>query len=324
MSSVKLAEVASPHLPAAVQYAILSPDEAAELPMCLLLLGRGGTREALLDLQPLFEEGWQSGIVLPMRIATLTAGLDYYMEEPSGPIRWDTFLVSNFVPLLRSQFDFAQCAIAGISAGGYGALKIAFANAGVFDAVAAMQPMLEPAVHASDVRPRNRLHHTAGGPAQLVGQDPDPVLWESNNPANRALRHSRQIQDAGLRIYLEAADNDFLNAHDGAEFLHRLLWQQDISHEYRLMQGADHGGASMRPRLAAMFSWLSSVWRKPAIDLAAEQNALDWLRSDMQSKPPAGATTTNSFIHFLRSNFEPIRSQAAQRDPTTTRRYGEL
>jgi hypothetical protein len=49
------------------------------------------------------------------------------------------------------------------------------------------------------------------------------MLWESNNPAHRALAYTQQIQDAGLGIYLEAADNDFLNAHDGAEFLHRLL-----------------------------------------------------------------------------------------------------
>ena len=324
MSSVKLAEATSQHLPAAVQYAVLSPDESGQLPICLLLMGGGGTREALFDLQPLFDEWWRSGVVLPMRIATPTPGFDYYLEEPSGPVRWDTFIVNDFVPLLRSQFDFAHCSIAGISAGGYGALKIAFAHPAVFDAVAAMQPMLEPALRESDIRPRNRLHHSAGGPAQLIGPERDPILWESNNPANRALARCREIQEAGLGIYLEAADNDFLNAHDGAEFLHRLLWQLDISHEYRVVRGADHGGPSMRPRLAAMFSWLSSIWQRPAIDSAAEQNAINWLESGMQGRPPAGATTTHAFIQFLRKRFEPIRSQAAQLDPTTTRRYGDL
>lgn len=176
MSSVKLSEVASQHLPAAVEYAVLSPDDAAELHMCLLLMGGGGTREALFDLQPLFDERWRTGLVLPMRIATLSAGLDYYMEEPSGPVRWDAFIVNDFVSLLRSQYGFASCAIAGISAGGYGALKIAFAYPAVFNAVAAMQPMLEPGLRESDVRPRNRLHHSAGGPARLVGQERDPML----------------------------------------------------------------------------------------------------------------------------------------------------
>jgi hypothetical protein len=97
MSSVKLSEVASQHLPAAAEYAVLSPDDGAELHMCLLLMGGGGTREALFDLQPLFDEWWRTGLVLPMRIATPSAGLDYYMEEPSGPVRWDAFIINDFV-----------------------------------------------------------------------------------------------------------------------------------------------------------------------------------------------------------------------------------
>src|SRR5271156_5002358 len=44
-----------------------------------------------------------------------------------------------------------------------------------------------------------------------------------------------------------------LNAHDGAEFLHRVLWELDLSHEYHLVRSADHGGLTMRPRLRAMF-----------------------------------------------------------------------
>lgn len=291
--------------------------------MCLFLMGGGRTRDALLDLQPVFNEWWNTGVVLPMRIATLTPGLDSYMEEPGGPIGWDTFIVGEFVPLLRSQYGFARCAIVGILAGGYGALKIAFAKPGMFDAVAAMQPMLEPGLRESDVRPRNRLHHAAGRPDRLVGAKRDAALWESNNPSNRVLAHIQEIRDAGLGLYLEAADNDFLNTHDGAEFLHRVLWQQDISHEYRLVRGAEYGGPSMRPRLAAMFSWVSA-WRKPVIDSAAEEKATQWLEGGMQGKPPARATNTDAFVQFLRSGFEPLRAQTAQLDPTTNRRYGEL
>ena len=44
----------------------------------------------------------------------------------------------------------------------------------------------------------------------------------------------------------------------------------------------------------------------------------------MQDKPPAGATTTSAFIQFLRAGFEPRRTQAAQSDPTTNRRFGHF
>lgn len=201
---------------------------------------------------------------------------------------------------------------------------MAFVQPTLFDAVAVMQPMLEPGLRESDVGQRNRLHHSAGGLAQLVGPQRNPALWESNNPGNRARQHRNAIRDSGLAIYIDAAENDFLNAHDGAEFLHRLLWDLDISHEYRLLRGADHGGPSTRPRLAALFSWLTSLWKEPPLDAAAEENATRWLQSGMQGKPPAGATTTKAFIRFLRTRFEPIRSDAAKLDPSTYRRFGVL
>ena len=55
MSSIELAEITSGYLLAPVQYAILSPADASELPMCVLLLGGGGTRDALFDLQRTIE-----------------------------------------------------------------------------------------------------------------------------------------------------------------------------------------------------------------------------------------------------------------------------
>jgi len=54
----------------------------------------------------------------------------------------------------------------------------------------------------------------------LIGPARDSPLWESNKPANIANANTQQIRDSGLAIYLEASDRDFLNAHDGDEFLH--------------------------------------------------------------------------------------------------------
>jgi hypothetical protein len=67
-----------------------------------------------------------------------------------------------------------------------------------------------------------------------------------------------------------------------------------------------------------------SLWNPPPPDAAADQAATVWLQSGMQGKPPAGATTTNAFVHFLRAGFEPLRAQAALKDPTTNRRFGRF
>jgi S-formylglutathione hydrolase len=288
-------------------------------------MGAGGTRNSLCDLEGLFDSWWAENEIPPMVIATPTAGLDYYLENPGGPIRWDSFLTDDFIPHLRSTCNVSDiAAITGISGGGYGALKLAFARSDVFTGVAAMQPMLEPGLRESDVHPRNRLHHAAGGPPELVGPSRDPSLWESNNPANRAREHAQQIRESGLAIYLEAGDNDFLNAHDGAEFLHRVLWDLDISHEYHLVRDADHGGPTMRPRLRAMFAWIGSLWNPITPDRDAEKAATIWLQSGMKGKAPAGATTTNAFIRFMRAGFEPLRTRAEETDPDTKRRFGRF
>jgi len=108
-------------------------------------LGAGGTRDSLFDLQALFDVWWADGSVPAMIVVTPTAGLDYYLEDPAGPIRWESFLAADFIPHLRSACNVSDAAvIAGISGGGYGALKLAFARPQLFAGVAAMQPMLEP------------------------------------------------------------------------------------------------------------------------------------------------------------------------------------
>jgi S-formylglutathione hydrolase len=295
---------------ASIPYAVLAPEHNGPLPLCIFLLGAGGSRENLLDLQPVFDGWWNEGLLPPVAIAVPTPGPDY--------MTWDSFLADELIPQVRAEFDATEAVVlAGISGGGYGALKLAFAHPEMFAAVAAMQPMLEPGLRQLDVGARNRLHHAAVAP-------PGAAAWEANNPANRARANVQAIRDSGMAIYIDAADLDFLNAHDGAEFLHRTLWDLDLAHEYHLVREADHGGPTMRPRMRAMFAWLAGVLRPPVLDSTVEEAAAAWLGSPMQGKPPAGATTSEAFIKFMRARFEPLRKKASESDPSTLRRYGKL
>lgn len=192
--------------------------------------------------------------------------------------------------------DRSSTAITGISMGGYGALKTAFSRPEVFGVVAAMQPMLEPGLHDRDIGARNRLHHLSGGPARLIGPGRDADLFEANNPANSAQAQVDSIRESGLAIYVEAGDADFVNAHDGAEFLHRVLWDLDLSHEYRLTRGADHGGPTMHPRMLAMYSWTGA-------------SLISGAESD-------------EFLRSVRAQLQPVRDRAAVLDATTNRRFG--
>ena len=309
-SNVALSELSSPALPQTVPYAVITPpryQEAVSLPLCLVLMGGGGSRQSLVECQPLFDRWWSEGTLAPMVLATPSAGLSFYLEDPEDGVRWESFILEDFMPHLRTSCrvggDPRSTAILGISMGGYGALKTTFAQPERFAAVAAMNPMLEPGYRDSDVGARNRLHHTSGGPARLVGRTRDPELFAANNPANRARTNAARIRESALAIYLEVGDNDFVNAHDGTEFLHRVLWELDLSHEYRLVRGGDHGGPTFRPRLRAALAWLSAVLTRPTVvEPTPEERALDTLRAALQ----------------------PLRDQAAAVDPTALRRFGIL
>ncbi len=106
---------------------------------------------------------------------------------------------------------------------------------------------------------------------------------------------------------MDTADNDMVNAHDGAEFLHRVLWDLDISHDYHLVRNADHGGPTFVPRMRAMLEWLSAVLAK------AEEPLGD----------PA-SPSSNAFLQMVRAQLQPLRDQAAAVDSTIHRRYGVL
>lgn len=334
-SRVELHEMPSSNLPGAVLYALITPPgygESKPLPLCLILMGGGGSRQSLVDCQPLFDEWWSQGSFPSMVLATPSPGMSYYLQDPAGEVRWDSFLAEEFVPHLRAKCnvggDRLSTAITGISVGGFGALKTAFAYPDQFGAVAAMHPLLEPGFHDSEVGARNRLHHLAGGPPQLVGVTRVPALIESNNPANRARANAELIRDTGLAIYVECGDDDFLNAQDGAEFLHRVLWDLDLPHEYHLVRGADHGGPTMRPRMRAMYVWIGAVLsalRSQAVELAAEQLAVNaWIEGGMAGNPPAAPPASQEFVQILRAQLRPLRDAAAKSDPTTGRRFGVL
>jgi S-formylglutathione hydrolase len=294
-SNIELAEISSEHLSESVPYAALIPPGSGPFPLCLVLMGGGGSRQSLVDCQPLFDRWWPEGVVAPMILATPSAGMSYYLG-------WDRFVIEEFIPHLRAMYATGATAITGISMGGFGALNIAFAHPENFAAVAVMNPMIEPGLQDEQIGARNKIHHATGGPPSLLGPARDPEVFATNHPANRAIANADRIRQTRLSVYLEAGDNDFVNAHDGTEFLHRVLWDLDISHEYHLVQGADHGGPTFRPRMRATYAWLTAALAWPPSEPSAEQVALDAIRAQL----------------------EPLRNQAAAADPTAQRRFGVL
>lgn len=332
---VDLDELASDLIPSPAPYAVLVPEGVpGPLPLCLTLHGGGSNRDFLVEQRPLLEALMNGGQLPPMVFATVSTGeLSFYFDHPDGSAHWESFVAEAFLAHIRKSHDVRSdregTVITGISMGGYGSLKIAFRSPEKFLAVAAMEPAVEPALRADDRRPRNSFFYAADFISELAAESSAPEVWEANQPSVRARANADAIRDSGLAIYLEVGDDDGLLLHDGTEFLHRVLWDLDISHEYHLVRNGDHLGPSLAKRLVETFSWLGSVLTQKetdAIELSESERAwMAWAgRGFSGEAPPPLDPTSPGAPKMLRMQFADAFEEAARADPSARRRFGPL
>jgi S-formylglutathione hydrolase len=152
--------------------------------------------------------------------------------------------------------------------GGMGSLRMAVKYPEVFQAVASQEPAIEPALTYDDTKLRDTFYRVTPFIKQIYGDPIDKDYWAANNPATIINKEPSRL--LGLGIYLEAGDQDTLYIDQGTEFVHRVLFDAGISHEYRLVKGADHVGASLAPRSLDAFAFIGRQLNPPKwIDDAA-------------------------------------------------------
>lgn len=271
--------VQSEMTPTPVDYYALQPpnyDERSEpLPLVLNLHGGGGNREALKNQQPNIEQLFNTGRFPPAVIVTPSVSpRSFYMDYRDGSERWESFIVGPFLEHLRSRFDVRTdkrgTLITGISMGGMGSLRLAFKHPDVFGAVAAMEPAIEPISAFKDIRPKHRFFRDDQVMSTIFGDPIDVDYWNDNNPATIIQRETEKVKRAGLKIFLEVGDEDAFWLYEGTEYLHRVLYELKIRHEYRLYHGADHVGRTVPARVDAAFEFLSRTLVDPEPDPEVE------------------------------------------------------
>ena len=266
-------------------YALLPPGYGAgaePLPLVLNLHGGSGSREVLSRQKPIFDRMWLAGELPPMVIATPSVtARGFYLDRRDGSERWESFLVGPFLEHLRARYrvrrDRRGTLITGISMGGMGSLRTAFKHPERFGAVAAMEPGIEPILAFSEMRPKHRFWrsdelmlaaygHTVDGSATI-----DEEHWAANNPATIVARDAEKLRAADLEVFLEAGDADLFWLYEGTEFLHRVLWDHKIRHEYRLYHDAEHVGRTLGERTRQAYLFLARSLVDPQPDPQVEQ-----------------------------------------------------
>ncbi len=299
-------ELTSRLVPSPVKVSVLLPDGhqvSQKLPLLLMLHGGGGDNGFLARMQPTLEAAWAAGEFPPAVVVTPDVGRSLYMDFKDGSQKWETFLVTEMIPELRRRYGLSaerrHTLVTGISMGGLGSLRLGFDHPEVFGALAALEPGIEPALAFDDVKLRNRFQRDDRFFAGIFGDPVDRDLWKRSNPANMAIANKPAILASGLAIYIEVGDRDVFHLDEGTEFLHRVLWDHGIPHEYRLVRNADHVGRTIPARMRGALRFLDrEALNPPPPDpaLAAARPRIERLRRAMgvpddEPRPPLPATT---------------------------------
>ena len=282
-------------VPGPVEYNVLLPDvyDSAKgpLPLLLFLHGGGGDRNFLTRLRAAIDDMWNAGTLPKMVVVTPSAARSFYMDYKDGSQKWESFIVGPFLEHLRQTYKVTRerkgTLLFGISMGGLGGLRLAFKYPDKFEAVAALEPGIDPALKWKDVKPRNRFYRSDELMQTIFGKPFDEGYWEANNPASICVANSDKIRASGLGIYIDVGDEDAFNINEGTEFIHRIMWDFKIPHEYHLVRGADHVGRTIRPRTTEALGFLARVLNPPPADPEADavRKQLEPLKRAAEKRP---------------------------------------
>jgi S-formylglutathione hydrolase len=303
------------------------------LPLLIHLHGGGGDRTMLTEMAPLYGQMFDQGSLPPVVTVSFSSGpSSFYYGD------WEKWVTDELPAWANqtfgSQLDPANTLMMGISMGGYGSLKIAFKNPKRFCAIAPMEPAIMPTLEWPEQHKRGSWWLPTFSAESVWGSPFDPAAFLADNPANIARDNAEEIRASGLEIYLECGDQDFINLHDGAEFLHRVLWDNDIRHEYHQVRWADHVGVSLERRIVEAHAFLAAALGgglSEPIDLpltAEEQAFADYtfgggaLRGDPAPTYRLDASGDRGpSVHA--ALWKPLRDLALN-DPEMKRAYGRL
>ncbi len=241
------------------------PKRAQAYPLIVQLHGGGGSSQNMTQMADFLEQAIKQGLVPPSVSVMPSAQRSFYMDYKDGSEKWETFVLTDFLSYIRANYDVPKgregTLITGISMGGMGSLRIAFKHPDVFQAVASMEPGIEPVLEYKDIQLRDRFWRDQALFEKIYGKPVDEAYWALNNPATIAKKDPERL--VGLGIFLDAGDQDMFFLQHGTEFVHRILFDAGISHEYHLVRGADHVGPSVVPRFLDAMTFFGRVLNPP-------------------------------------------------------------
>ena len=160
-------------------------------------LFKGGGWDLIEDLR-------QKGQISDFLVVVPEGKRSFYINSADGRVRYSDFFIREFIPYIESHYSIRRersaRAISGVSMGGYGALRFAFAYPELFSSVSAQSAALirESAATGEAMPTPTPLSGLLGA---VFGNPIDLPHWNQNSPFVLAKRNRALIRTTKLSIY---------------------------------------------------------------------------------------------------------------------------
>ena len=229
-----------------VGYCVLIPasyqtQSGRRYPVLYFLHGLGQNQRALLDSGGwgLIEDLREEGRIGDFLMVAPDGGGSFFINSADGRDRYSDFFLSEFLPQIETRYRVvrrrAARGITGLSMGGYGALRFAFAYPRLFGSVSAQSPALvtlPPRAINRQLPPTLPLWNLLG---PVFGNPIEVAHWNANDPLELAERNRSELHDQ--LIYFNCGDHDEYGFEKGVAELDRVLEKSKVRHEFHLYPG---------------------------------------------------------------------------------------
>jgi S-formylglutathione hydrolase FrmB len=179
----------------------------------------------------------------------------FYINSADRKVLYSDFFLREFMPAIEKKYSIRNHrkgrALSGVSMGGYGALRFAFAHPELFGSVSAQSPALA----SQPSHPENSFGPFLGS---VFGNPIDVPHWKQNDPFTLAQQNQTRLKN--LAIYFNCGRGDEYGFENVAEALHRQLQSESIKHEYHLYPG-NHGRAYFLSHLDEVMKFHSGMFQ---------------------------------------------------------------
>jgi S-formylglutathione hydrolase FrmB len=218
-----------------------SNGQAARYPVLYYLHGLGDNEQSFSRSGgwTLIEDLREHGKIGDFLIVAPEGGASFYINSADGKDHYSDFFLREFMPYIEGMYRTVPGregrAITGISMGGYGAFRFAFAYPDLFSAVSAQSAALLLKTPEELNQLAESHSDAAEALAPLIGDPINAAHWKANDPFALAKKNKAALKN--MAIYFNCGQSDDFGFEAGAAALDKQLTAEGIAHEYHPYPG---------------------------------------------------------------------------------------